>query len=251
MSFIDLFSDKADLYASARPCYPDELFAFVASTAPARDCAWDCGTGNGQAAVSLAGHFTAVFATDPSEEQIARGVQVKNVRYAVEPAEHTSLADGSVDAICVAQALHWFSFNAFFDEVRRVATPGALFIAWGYDWLSISPDFDAVFQTSILDIIAPYWAPQNRALWSGYTTVPMPFERIPTPQFHIRARWEFAQLLAYVHTWSATRRGMAALGTGFFESAAQRLAPLWGPPQDQRLIDMPLHVLAGRVACRA
>jgi len=30
MSFIDHFSEKSDLYASARPTYPDELFVILA-----------------------------------------------------------------------------------------------------------------------------------------------------------------------------------------------------------------------------
>lgn len=79
MSFLDLFSDKADLYASARPVYPDELFEFVASVAPSTEQAWDCGTGNGQAAVSLARHFKAVAATDPSAQQIANTILSEGV----------------------------------------------------------------------------------------------------------------------------------------------------------------------------
>lgn len=81
MSFLDLFSDKADLYASARPVYPDELFEFVASVAPSTEQAWDCGTGNGQAAVSLARHFKAVAATDPSAQQIANTILSEGVHY--------------------------------------------------------------------------------------------------------------------------------------------------------------------------
>jgi ubiquinone/menaquinone biosynthesis C-methylase UbiE len=164
MSFLDLFSEKASLYAAARPRYPEELFAFVSSQAPSHNCAWDCGAGNGQAAVSLSKHFSKVLASDPSDEQIANAILAENVHYSVQRAEETNFPNCCFDAICIAQALHWFSFDAFFAEVRRVAVPGAIFAAWGYDWFSVSPAFDAKFKESILDVIEPYWAPQNRAL---------------------------------------------------------------------------------------
>ena len=68
--FIDKFSDRASLYRQARPSYPDRLFKTLASLAPGRDLAWDCGAGNGQAAVALARHFEAVHASEPSAKQL-------------------------------------------------------------------------------------------------------------------------------------------------------------------------------------
>lgn len=247
MPFLDLFSQHADLYATARPRYPEALFAFIAAQAPARERVWDCGTGNGQAAASLAKHFKQVFATDPSEEQIAHAVRAANIDYSVQPAEGTTLPGKSMDAICTAQALHWFRFDAFFAEVSRVAVPGALFAAWGYTWFSVADDFDAAFRAFVFDVIAPYWAPQNKLLWDGYVDVPMPFAWVEVPPFSIEAQWNLHQLLAYVNTWSAARRCMAERGVEFLQSAERKLAPLWGEPDETRLVTMPLHVLAGRV----
>jgi hypothetical protein len=247
MSFLDLFSNHADLYALARPRYPEALFAFIASQSPGRDRVWDCGTGNGQAAMALSKHFKQVYATDPSEEQIAHAARAVNIDYSVQPAEATTLPAASMDAICAAQALHWFSFDAFFAEVSRVAAPGALFAAWGYTWFSVTDGFDAAFRTFVFDVIAPYWAPQNKLLWDGYVDVPMPFPRIAVPPFHIEAMWNLHQLLAYVNTWSAARRCMAEKGAAFIESAEKRLAPLWGEPEDARIVTMPLHIIAGRL----
>lgn len=248
MSFHDLFSDQASLYASARPLYPDDLFAFVSSQAPSRNCAWDCGAGNGQAATSLSKHFSQVFASDPSEEQIANAVPAENVFYSVQRAEQTNFPNHGFDAICVAQALHWFQFDEFFTEVRRVATTGAILAAWGYDSFSVSSAFDNAFKLNVLDVIEPYWAPQNQLLWRGYADVPLPFARIATPAFQIEAHWNLYELLAYVHSWSATRRCMSAIGVGFFESAQRKLAPLWGAPEAKHCITMPLHMIAGRVS---
>jgi hypothetical protein len=248
MSFTDLFSEKAKTYAAARPRYPEALFTFVAALAPARRRAWDCGTGNGQAAVSLVAHFAEVCASDPSAEQVAHAIAADRVSYSVQPAERTSFPDRHFDAICVAQALHWFEFAAFFAEVRRVAVPGAAFAAWGYDRLLVSPEFDARFQTVVLDALMPYWPEQNRLLWNGYADVPLPFERMVAPTFEIRVPWNFPQWFAYLQTWSAMRRCVQALGADFLVAAERALLPLWGAPESRREVVMPLHVLAARVA---
>jgi len=54
MKFKDHFSAQAADYAKFRPGYPRELFDYLRSIAPSRQLAWDCGTGNGQAAFGLA-----------------------------------------------------------------------------------------------------------------------------------------------------------------------------------------------------
>ncbi|HLO99594.1 MAG TPA: methyltransferase domain-containing protein, partial [Fimbriimonas sp.] len=104
MAFKDLFSEQSALYAQARPRYPKEVFEFISAQAPSQECAWDCGTGNGQAAVSLAKHFQSVYASDPSSEQIANAIPDTNVRYSIQPAEQTDFPDGIFAAVCVAQA---------------------------------------------------------------------------------------------------------------------------------------------------
>jgi SAM-dependent methyltransferase len=246
MSYLDLFSEKAGLYASARPVYPDALFRFVASIAEQHDRVWDCGAGNGQASIGLAQHFVVVEATDASEQQIVNHIPHGRVRYSVQPAENTDFPTAHFDAVCVAQALHWFDFDRFYPEVQRVLKPNGIFVAWGYDWFKVSPDFDAQFKESILDVINPFWAAQNRLLWNGYRDVPFPFTRIETPEIAMEVPWTFPQLLAYVHTWSATRRCMAGKGNQFFEDAERKLAPHWGTANVPRNVSMRLHLLAGR-----
>jgi SAM-dependent methyltransferase len=246
VSFLDLFSDKSDLYVSARPLYPDELFRFIASLAPSTQKAWDCGTGNGQAAIALARFFNSVCASDPSAQQVAHAIRYEGVEYSVQPAEATNYPDATFDAVCVAQALHWFDFSAFFQEVKRVLKPQGVFAAWGYDWLSVWPEFDVTFNQVILKVIEEDWAPQNAILWNGYKDVPMPFTPVETPELCIQASWSLYQLLAYVHTWSATRRCMARMGTDFFARAESALVAHWGSPETVRKVVMPLHFLVGR-----
>src|SRR5215216_4084149 len=105
--FQDYFSRVSANYARYRPTYPPALFELLASYAPALDCAWDCATGSGQAAVGLSRHFRKVIATDASEEQVQQAAPVVNVEYRVAPAEASGLERATIDAVTVAQALQW------------------------------------------------------------------------------------------------------------------------------------------------
>jgi SAM-dependent methyltransferase len=246
-SFIDLFSAHADAYAAARPRYPQALFDFIADHAPARRRAWDGGCGNGQAAVALASRFDAVDASDPSAEQIAQALPHERVIYAVQPTERTHYPDASFDAVCVAQALHWFDHARFWAEARRVMKPGALFAAWGYSWMRVSPDFDAAMQRELLAPLQALWAPQNALLWAGYRGIDVPFNEQAAPSFEIRLDWSLTDLLAYVLTWSAVRNLLARDGPAAFEAIATRLAPHWGDaPEAPRTVTMPLAMRVGR-----
>ena len=104
--FKDFFSSNSKEYASSRPKYPRSLFEFLVKLVQHRNLAWDCATGNGQAAVVLSEYFEQVIASDASKEQIENAHTRNNIRYEVFPAERTSLANSSVDLITIAQALH-------------------------------------------------------------------------------------------------------------------------------------------------
>ncbi len=65
------FAIEAVQNAQLRLTYPEELFTFLSTTVTSRDVAWDCATGNGQAATHLARYFGRIIATDESEEMIA------------------------------------------------------------------------------------------------------------------------------------------------------------------------------------
>lgn len=205
------FSVAPEAYAANRPTYPAALFSWIASRCRHHERAWDCGTGSGQAALGLANHFAAIEATDISDEQIGQGFGASSVRYSVQRAERTDFDDASFDLVAVAQALHWFDFDAFWPEVRRVAKPGAFFCAWGYSWFEAEVDVQASFVDRILDVLKPYWAPNNRLLWDGYRSdeVHFPFPRVEAPAFAIEVQWTVAQLVGYVRTWSAYKRAQA------------------------------------------
>ena len=103
MSFKDHFSKQAADYAKFRPRYLHEMFEYLGSLAPRRQLAWDCGTGNGQAAVGLATVFERVIATDASEKQIANAQSHERVEYRVAAAENSGIESETMDLIMVAQ----------------------------------------------------------------------------------------------------------------------------------------------------
>jgi SAM-dependent methyltransferase len=158
------------------------LFEFIAALAPARRRAWDCGTGNGHAALGLAALFESVQATDASAQQIEHALPHPRVHYRVAAAEASGLSDRSVDLISVAQALHWFDLAKFYAQVRRVARPGCLLAVYGYAWFYLSAQLDPLIDRWLLRPIEPYWLPNLRLLWHGYRTIEFPFEEIAEPR---------------------------------------------------------------------
>lgn len=248
MNFKDHFSGHANLYAQARPHYPDDLFAWIAANAPARGCAWDAGCGNGQASVALAKHFERVIATDPSAQQIDNADPHPRIDYRVEPSERTTLDDDCVDAVTVAQALHWFDLPRFVDEVRRVAKPGALLAAWSYAGCSVTPEVDTVIAGLYDGTLGTYWPSERRLVDAGYASLELPFAPIAAPAFEMRVEWNAKQLLAYLASWSAAQRYRAATGIDAVASITPTLREAWGDPQGSRAVDWKLSVRAGRIA---
>ena len=140
----DNFSTQSDKYARFRPVYPDALYDYLLSIVPRRENAWDCGTGNGQVAQILAQSFENVFATDISRQQIENAVAHSKIEYSLQPAEKTSFPDNTFDLITVAQAIHWFDFDAFYIEVNRTIRQKGLLAVMGYGLIKLTPSLDKV-----------------------------------------------------------------------------------------------------------
>lgn len=249
MSEANPFSQQSDGYARARPDYPATLYDWIAEQCDHHRAAWDCATGNGQAAVGLAAHFDRVFATDLSEAQIAHAFPCPNVAYSVAPAERSGLPDRSVDLIAVAQALHWFDFARFWPEVQRVARPGAFFCAWGYAWMTTDRIVDDQLLRPFLEQLAPFWAPELQLLWDGYPDAALagPFERIDPPAFAIERDWTLAELVDYLKTWSAYKQCQAEPAVVAALDAAVADVERAVAPDRRLRISMPLTVIAGRI----
>lgn len=246
-TFKDHFSGHAAAYADARPRYPAALFDWLATLTPQHELAWDCGTGNGQAAVALAAHFTRVIATDASAQQIGSAFAHERIEYRVAPAEQSGFARHSVDLITVAQAAHWFDLPVFYAEARRVAKPGAAIVLWCYGNCHITPDVDAVIKSFYEGESAPYWPPERRLIDAAYRTLPFPFVEFQPPVFEMAQHWNLTQLLAYLRTWSAVQRFIKQTDSDPLVKLEVQLSEVWGPVSQSRQVVFPLHFRAGRL----
>jgi SAM-dependent methyltransferase len=247
--FADHFSAVAAAYAEARPAYSEALFAWIAGIAPGRALAWEAGCGSGQATAGLAAHFDRVHATDPSGAQVAQARGPQNVRFEVERAEACSLPDGSADAACVAQALHWFDRDAYFAECARVLRPGGVLVAWGYGDVALPAplcEANAAFQREV----RAYWPPERAFVDAAYADFDWPFERIDAPAFEMVARWPLSRLLRYFGSYSATRRHREATGRDAVEAHRAAFEAAWPDAEAPVDVRWPLFVHARRKEAR-
>jgi SAM-dependent methyltransferase len=241
------FSLAADRYAAARPSYPDALFQWIARQSPRHGAVWDCATGNGQVAASLATQFRHVYASDISAAQLQHAAPRPNIMYLAQAAERTAFRDHTFDLVTVATALHWFDFLRFWPEVTRILKAGDLFCAWSYAKMNCPDDARCALLDPVNQVVSPFWSPQNGISWRGYDAreIGFPFPAITPPAFSIELRWTAAQLASYITRWSAYK---LALAHSELRGTLKRVinAGLRDLGRDTVLdISMPLAIIAG------
>lgn len=256
----NLFRKQADKYAQTRPTYPPELFRFIASKTPNHDLAWDVGTGNGQAAVPLAGIFKKVVATDTSQEQLSLATKLPNIHYhnfpstvSTDDIERHLTQRGTVDLVTVAQAIHWFDLPVFYDRVKFALRPRGVLAAWCYTMPRLDERVDPLLWR-LYKGANVFWAKQRELVDLEYRTIEFPFE--PVDGMEDTAPVEFVTVkemdletyLTYLRSWSAYQtakeKGVELLTesvVGDFESA-------WGGDgKVVKGVKYPLFLRIGRV----
>lgn len=218
----------------------------MATRSPDTRVAWDCATGNGQAAIGLAEHFTNVVATDASSAQIASAIPHERVTYLVAPAAESGMESSSVDIVTVAQALHWFDRDAFYREARRVLVQRGVIAVWCYGLLEIDDRIDPLVRRFHEKTVGPYWPPERRLVDEGYRTIEFPFTELVLPSFAIEQQITLDQLGGYLRTWSATRKYAEERGEDPVTPLLDELRPAWGGPTHARRARWPLAIRAGR-----
>lgn len=243
---LDNFSEQSAEYAQYRPTFPERLIQELAGmTDP--DLAWDIGTGNGQVAALLARHFHQVVATDMSQQQLDQAVKAENIVYIKEPAEDSSLEDHSVNMATVAQAIHWFDFNPFYKEVRRVLVPGGVLAVLGYGEMETGTAIDEVYNRFHKNILSEFWDPQRRYVDEGYRTIPFPFEEITLKgQYRIERSWTLSDLMGYFSSWSAVRHYIRDRNQDPIALIVSDLRHAWPAGTDHLQVRFPVFARVGR-----
>src|SRR4030042_737804 len=133
----DKFTDKAGHYMKYRPSYPLEFINYlINATEMNRDSVVaDIGAGTGILTKLLAGKVKKIFAVEPNSDMLMKCMKhlkgIKNFTGIDASAENTTLPDGSVDFITVAQAFHWFDKEKAKTEFKRILkTGGKVIIIW-------------------------------------------------------------------------------------------------------------------------
>ena len=121
------FQQGADAYERARPSYPAEAVAFLvghAGLGPDRRVL-DLAAGTGKLTRLLVPSGAEVVAVEPVEAMRAVLREAEPELEVLDgTAEAIPLGDGSVDAVTVAQAFHWFDAPAALAEIAPGAAAG-------------------------------------------------------------------------------------------------------------------------------
>jgi len=159
------FSDRVEAYIKFRPGYPPALVSALLEKAglDADAVVADVGSGSGIFTRQLLDQGLRVNAVEPNA----------NMRHAAEallseypefvsidaPAEHTGLANNSIDLVTAAQAFHWFNNAATKAEFERILKPGGkLALIWNKR--NVSQPFQQVYH-GILNEYAPEYGKVN------------------------------------------------------------------------------------------
>lgn len=217
------FGDDAEAYERWRPGYPDDAIDWLLPQG-ARDVL-DLGAGTGKLTAALVDRGLHVIAVDHDD----RMLQVLRRRHpSVEthaaPAEALPIASGSVDAVLVGDAWHWFDPAAAAAEAARVLrADGRLGLLWH------EPDIEAGWAQDIARL-----DPNSAQRYDGTRDrVRLPGVRTETRTF----RWRWQVTPAHLRALLGTRSAYARLGQeerdarlDRAEAVARRVADESGEP---------------------
>lgn len=133
------FADVADAYERGRPEYAPAVVGAIAAElgVPPEGRVLDLAAGTGKLTRALLAAGLDVVAVEPQaalREVLAAGIGADRVHEGL--AETIPLPDGSVAAVTVADAFHWFDQAAALTEMRRVLRPGG-----GLAVITTAPDW--------------------------------------------------------------------------------------------------------------
>lgn len=168
------------------------------------------------------------------------------IRYEQAAAEALPVADASVALVAVAQAIHWFDFDRFHAECRRVLMPGGVVAAWTYTVFRAGPSIDEVVDRFYHGVLGAYWPPEREHVQQAYRTIPFPWDEIEPPRFALQTDWTLEQAIGYFASGSSVQRYKDTHGGEDPLPVVQReLATVWPAGRTVRL-DWPIHLRVGR-----
>ncbi len=249
---VDHFSSTSKEYSFSRPTYPDILYKFLSDVTPNKDIAWDCATGNGQAAIGICKYFKNVIASDASKGQLKYQFNRNNIRYEMFPAENPNIPDNSIDLTIVAQAAHWFDLDKFYKEVIRISKSNSVLAIWSYGMHKIDNNIDKISEKLNVggDILGRYWPGETNYVKEDYKTILFPFQEIPSPKFEMTVNWNLNDLVNYMQTWSAVKRFSIENKYNPLDLVMDDLERSWGEHDKRKVVKWDISMRVGKIQSR-
>ena len=150
----ELFDRVVGQYARTRPGYPEESLDWLAARAglTSGSRVLDLGAGTGKLTVALAARGYEVVAVEPlpgMRAQLEHDMPEVSASSQEAPSRSRS-PTARCDAVCVAQAFHWFEPHAALSEIARVLAPdGSFVLVWNL-W-----DIEDPAQAALDRIVSP------------------------------------------------------------------------------------------------
>jgi len=205
-----VFGEVAEQYDTARPSYPDAVFATVmeyGGLGPG-DVALEIGAGTGKATMGFVSRGLAVHALEPSAE-MARVLHAKGVPVEVTTLEEWPVRPGAFRLAFAAQAWHWVRGADRYDKVAEALEPGGtLAVFWNVGRSHPEPfktDNDAVYQRvapELTDSVGDRW---NREVLVGDSAACGKFEPMVERIVTWRTSYTSAEWMRLLGTHSGHR----------------------------------------------
>ncbi|WP_165980719.1 class I SAM-dependent methyltransferase [Macrococcus carouselicus] len=156
MDHTEIFTTKAALYEKSKPSYPDELLTFLKQKFNIKEDTLiaDMGAGTGRFTEKILDLGCRVIAVEPNQtmaDRLRDSLLCDQLEVSERPAEHTDIEEKSVDLVVAAQSFHWFHWQNFREECRRILKPhGHVCLIWNIK------DEDAMINRRTDDICKVY-----------------------------------------------------------------------------------------------
>jgi len=240
----DNFSKQAQYYAKYRPSYPKEMYLQIMAYVKERACAWDCGTGNGQVAVALSEFFKTIYATDISFGQLQNSYKKNNIHYSQSSAESVVFKENTFDLVTIAQAIHWFDFSRFYQEVNRVLKNNSIIAVIGYGKLQTDESVNQKLSDFFEEMFGLYFTKNRKYVDEQYKTIPFPFDVIGEYEYMSTYNWELQDLQGYLYSWSSVQRFIDDKGKDPTVKLINSISINW---ENSKEVRFPVFLKLGRI----
>src|SRR5690606_37729822 len=140
---------------------------------------------------------------------------------------------------------HWFDFEKFYSEVKRVLKPEGIIAVWTYSLPKISSEIDKIILHFHDNIVGEFWQKENQLVSEEYKTIPFPFKEIKKHSFLFQKEITLNDLKGLLMSWSATQRYKDQKGSEPLLAIENDLQNLWRNVDETKLATWTIFLKVG------